>query len=92
MSDLNDVRAQVEILRWCKTRRAEIKELEDQAKAVVQAAMGDDDTGTIDDQPAITWKAHKRTALDQSYLKKQFSDIYQECLTTSEVRRFEVNE
>lgn len=92
MRDLTALRAQIEILRWCKTRRAEIKELEDQAKEVVQAAMGDSDTGMLDGQPAIVWKSHKRTSLDQKYLKDKFADVHAECLVTSEVRRFEVTD
>lgn len=91
-TDLNEVRAQVEILKWCKQRRAELSELEASAKDAVQAALGDDDTGTIDGDPAVTWKTHKRTSLDQRYFKKTFPEIYAECQVTSEVRRFEVTE
>lgn len=90
--NLNDLRAQIEILRWCKAKRAEMSEMEATAKAAIQEAMGDDDTGTLDGDTAITWKTHKRVALDQRYLKKTFPDVYAECQTASEVRRFEVTE
>lgn len=92
MKDLEAVRQHIEILRWCKQRRAEITELENQAKDIVQAALGDDDTGTLDGKPVIAWKTHKRTALDQKHLKASFGDVFAECQTTSEVRRFEVLE
>lgn len=89
---LDDLRAQVEILKWCKAKRAEIKELEDNAKEAVQAALGDNEAGTVDGELAVTWKVSKRTALDQAYLKKTFPEVAAECQVTSEVRRFEVSE
>lgn len=92
MTDLAELRAQVEILKWCKAKRAEIAELEAAAKDAVQAALGDDEEGVIDGEIVITWKAHKRVALDQRYLKKTFPEVAAECQVTSEVRRFEVAE
>jgi predicted phage-related endonuclease len=84
------MRAQVEILRWCKNKRAEIKELEDQAKAAVQSALDDDMVGTVDGGVAVTWKSQKRTALDQQLLKRLYPEAAAECMSTTEVRRFEV--
>lgn len=89
-TDLTALRGQVEALRWCKARRAEIEEIEAAAKAAVQDALGDNDTGTIDGDTVVVWKSHKRTQLDQAYLKKTFPQVHSECLITSEVRRFEV--
>ena len=90
MTDLDELRAQVELLRWCKEKKAEIKEVETAARAAVEAALGDDDTGTMDGHPVITWKFHKRTALDQGFLKQAYPDLYETCKRTTEVRRFEV--
>ena len=80
----------MEALRWAKQRRAELKDVEDQARDAIEQALGSDDEGTLDGHAAVAWKAHKRTALDQKYLKKMFPEVAQECMVTSEVRRFEV--
>lgn len=90
MKNLNELRGQVEILKYCKAKRAELKELEDNAKAAIQDALGDDDAGTVDGELAVTWKSSKRTTLDQQYLKKTFPQVVAECQVTTEVRRFEV--
>lgn len=92
MRDIDHLLAQVEILRWAKQRRAEIKEIEDAAKAVVQEALGDTDEGAIGGQTVVTWKSHKRTALDSTALKREHPDTYALYSKTTEVRRFEVTE
>lgn len=89
-TDIGHLRAQIEILRWAKTKKAEIAELEHNAKETIQAAIGDDDTGTIDGADTVTWKTHKRRSLDQSYIKNHYPDVYAEAQTVSEIRRFEV--
>lgn len=91
-TDISHLRAQVEILRWARQKKAEIAELEHNAKEAIQAAIGDDDTGTIDGDEAVTWKTHKRRSLDQSYVKNRYPDVYAEAQTVSEIRRFEVCE
>lgn len=94
MIDLADVRAHVEILQFCRNERAKLAarldELEAGAKAAIQEAMGGDDTGTLDGATVITWKTTKRTALDQKLLKSLHPEVFAECVSTSEVRRFEV--
>ncbi len=93
-TDLSSVRAQVEILQFCRSERAKlaarIDELEAGAKAAIQEAMGGDDTGTLDGATVITWKTSKRTSLDQKLLKSLHPEVFAECMATSEVRRFEV--
>jgi predicted phage-related endonuclease len=88
--NLNDQRAQVEILRWCKAREAEIADMKAQARAAVEAALGDNDAGTIDGELAITWRTQKRKALDQKALKEHEPEIHESYTKTTEVRRFEV--
>lgn len=88
--DLDRLRWAVEILQNVKHQKAALKELEEQARDAVQEAMGDADSGTLDGREVITWKAHKRTALDQKLLKSAYPDVFDLCRTTTEVRRFEV--
>jgi len=92
MADLDSLRWAVEALQWTKQRKAEIKEVEDQARLAIETALGDDAEGTLDGHVAIKWKYHKRRALDQKTLKQTFPDIYEVCMSTSEIRRFEVVE
>ena len=47
-------------------------------------------SGTLDGHEVIAWKYHKRTALDQKLLKQAYPEVFENCRTTSEVRRFEV--
>lgn len=88
--DLSTVRAETEILLWCAQRKAEIKELEDKAKAAVQDALGDADTGTLDGEIVVTWESHKRTAFDQKLFREAHPDLFEGFKTSSSVRRFEV--
>lgn len=90
MTDLNGLRAHIEILQFCKQRKAELADLENNAKAAVQEALGDDDTGLLDGEAVVHWRRHKRTTLDQRLLAATHPDIYESCRTTTEVRRFEV--
>jgi predicted phage-related endonuclease len=86
--DLEELRWAVETLRWVRDRKAEIKDVEDKARDAVEQALGDADAGALDGHEVITWKHHKRTALDQRVLKSAFPEVYAECVRTSEVRRF----
>ena len=88
--ELDALRAQIEILRFAKERIAELTELEKTARAAIEAAMGDADTGTLDGKVAIFWQHGKRTALNQKLLKEKFHDIWFECLETSPTRRFTI--
>lgn len=90
MTDLDNLRAQVEILKWARAKKAEITELENNAKAAIQEALGDDEAGTVDGHTVVTWKGHKRTSLDSAALKKADPETYALYSKTTEVRRFEV--
>lgn len=89
-TDLSHLRVQVDILRAVKAKEAELKALKENARAAIEDALGDSDVGTIDGEPVVTWKFHKRVALDQKVLKSSFPDVFDECVRTTEVRRFEI--
>lgn len=90
--DLENLRAQLELLRFVKERKAELKELEDTARAAIEAELGDADEGTLDGHVVVTWKSYKRNALDQKLLRSSYPEIYESCKRTSEVRRFELRD
>lgn len=89
-TDLESLRWAVELLRFAKERKAELKTLEDQARDAIEQALGDNEIGVLDGHVAVTWKTHTQNRLDQQTLKKTFPDIYEVCRKTSDVRRFEV--
>jgi hypothetical protein len=88
--DLNGVRDHVLVLRWIKAQRAQLKELEEQTRPVVEAAMGGAEVGLLDGEPAITWGTHKRTSFDQKAFGDDHPELLEEYKTTKPVRRFEV--
>lgn len=90
MVDLGELKGHVEILRYCKSQMADLEEMRERSRAVIEEAMGDNEIGEIDGEPVIKWEHSKRRALDQKILKAKFPDVREECMTTTEVRRFEV--
>lgn len=88
--NLDSVRPQIEILRMCKQKKAQLKELEDQARAAVEELMGDAELGLIEGEPVVWWKTHKRKSLDQKALKEEYPEAFEVCQKTSEIRRFEI--
>lgn len=89
--DLNKVRAHVEILRYVKARKAELKEMEDNSRAAVEEAMGEQEVGMLDGELAITWKHKKVKRLNQKALKAAEPGTYATYCDTAEQRSFEVS-
>ena len=87
---IDNLKAQLAILRHCKEKRAELADMEANARAAIETALGEAENGTIDGHIAVTYKTVKRTAIDQKLLKQRHPDIAAECLTVSESRRFEL--
>ena len=90
--DLESVRPYIDILRWTKTRKKELNEIEANARAAVEDAMGDADEGLLDDEPAIRLTSYKQRRLDQKALKEDHPHFVEDYAQLIEVRRFEVLE
>ena len=88
--DLSEVRGHVEILQACKRREAELKEMAEQARAVIEEAMGPNEVGELDGQVVLTWRTYKQRRLNQRYLKEKFPEVRELCMETSEYRRMEI--
>ena len=88
--DLEKLRWAIEALREVKNRKAELKATEELARDALQQALGDSDEGELDGHVVVTWKFYKRNALDQTFLKDTYPDLYESCKRVSEVRRFEI--
>lgn len=87
--NIDAMKANLAILRHCREKKAEIAELEANAKSAIQAALGEHEAGIIDGQIAVTYKTVRRSTIDQKLLKQRHPDIAAECMTVSESRRFE---
>lgn len=87
---LDALRAQVEILRHCKQRQAELKELADEAREQIEELMAQEgaDEGTLDGRPVVNWRSYKRKALNQKLLKSLYPGAYEECVDITEYSRF----
>lgn len=89
--DLNAARGEVEILQWVKSRQAELKLLEDNAKAKIQEILGDGgDTGTLDGEVVVTWSNFKESRLDTKAFREAHPELAAEYTHTNAKRRFEV--
>lgn len=88
--DLESVRGPIDVYRWIKLRQAELKELETTTRAAIEAAMGDADTGTLDDKPVISWLTYKKRQLNQKALKENLPELAETYTEVKEVRRFEL--
>jgi predicted phage-related endonuclease len=88
--DLEKLRWAIETLRWTKARKAELKAAEDAARDAIEQALGDNDEGELDGHLVVTWKYFKRKALDQTFLKDTYPELYESCKKVAEVRRFEI--
>lgn len=86
-TNLDNLRAQIAILRHVKAKRLELSELEANARAAVEEALGEDEEGTLDGVTVIRWSRQKRTSLNQKLLKELHPEIAAECMDTVEVRR-----
>ena len=90
MTDLSAVRANVEVLQYCKKRMAELKEMQEQSRAIVEEALGEHESGTLDGEEVIAFKHLKQRRLNHSKLRELYPEVAESCTDTTELRRFEV--
>jgi len=87
---LDELKAQYAILEYCRGKRAELDEMAENARAAIEAALGDNEEGTIDGRVAVRWKRFTRRSLDIKALKDAEPDTYESYTKISETRRFEL--
>lgn len=75
------------LLRVAEKRR-ELKDEYDEARAVIEEALGDNEVGAIDGRPVVTWKTQTRRSLNQAKLRAAFPDVVEMFTDTTELRRF----
>ncbi|KJK46345.1 hypothetical protein UK23_23810 [Lentzea aerocolonigenes] len=54
----------------------------------IKDALGKTELGTVASVPVVTYKRVTSIVLDQAILKKNFPDVYEQCLDIVETRRF----
>ena len=88
--NLETLRGQVQILQMCKEKKAQLKELEEQALDAVKTLMGEAENGLLDGEPVVRWDHQKRVSLDQKALKDAHPELVAEFMVATEVRRFQI--
>lgn len=85
--------AQLALDKLAAARRqiAHLKDVEVQARAVIEAELGDTyDAGTINGVDAVTWKTIKSNRFDVAAIKKQLPELHALFTKVTESRRFEI--
>lgn len=90
MTDLTAIAAQVELLKYCKRKEAELKAIAQQARSAIEEALGDSEIGTVGGEEVVRWRHIKTHRLDQKALKADHPDIVAGYTEAVETRRFEV--
>jgi predicted phage-related endonuclease len=88
--DLESVRGGIELLRYCRAQRAKIKEVEDNARAAVEDALGDAEIGVLDGEVAIQWPTFKENRFDSSAFKEDHPELWEQYKAMKSRRRFDV--
>ena len=88
--DLDSVKAHIDILRYCKKKEAELKQMIEMSRAAIEEALGGNEIGTIDGHTAVRWKHIKTNRLNQKALKEEHPNIVAQYTEATEIRRFEV--
>lgn len=70
----------VTVYRDAQAQIARMEEVKAEARRHLEAALGDAETGTVDNKPAVRWTVVTSRRLDQQKLKENESDIV-ECYT-----------
>lgn len=96
--DLDAYRHSVNILQFIEGERAkisqrlaELKEVEEEALAVVQEALGNHgEVGLLDGKPVVTWHKTYQRRVNQRLLKERYPEIAEEVKSEIEIRSFKV--
>ena len=96
--DLSEHRHAVSVLQFVERERAkmaererELKEIEAEAVAEIQEALGKNvEEASIDGAPVVSWRKGSQMRLNQRLLKERFPEIYEVCKTPVETRTWKV--
>lgn len=92
LGDDATVRRALATLDYVAAQRKRLNDMYDDARAVIEDKLRDNEVGEVDGQPVVTWKKYKETRLSQKVLDEQYPGISEKCKVTTEKRRFVVLE
>ncbi len=97
IDDDPDLRHQYSVLKYvaaekkkCNDRLKELEEVESDAKAEIQDALGLDTEATLNGAPVVKWSRFTTRRFNAKALLKSYPDVHAEFYETHEQRRFEV--
>lgn len=86
--ELDEMVAVLSYLREVTARQKHYSELRKNAEAMVKAAMGDAEIGTVAGESVVTYKTTKRISVSHKDLVEHFPEVALVCQQTSTIRTF----
>lgn len=86
--ELDELSAVLTYLREVTERHRHYAELRRKTEAMVKAALGDAEVGTVDGEPVVTYKSTERIAVSHRLLVQRYPAIARECEDITSVRTF----
>lgn len=88
--DISEVKGHVDLLAHARIEKKKWEEIEKNAKAAIDEALGGDDEGTVGEQVVVKRSRTKVTRLNGKLVQSLHPEVYAECLDTSEQTRLSV--
>ncbi|QFG14101.1 hypothetical protein I5G97_gp053 [Mycobacterium phage Curiosium] len=90
MADVSEIKGHIDLLAHARIEIKKWKEIEENAKAVIDEALGGDDEGMVDGQVIVKRTRTKVTRLSSKLVQSLHPEVHAECLDTNEQTRLSV--
>lgn len=90
--DLVSVRHHYNLLAWIKARRAELDEMESDARAAIEDTLGEAEIGELDGRHVVTWRHTTQRRISATVLRQRFPQVAEQCVVVAERREFRLVE
>lgn len=87
-TSLDGLAAELVSLREVEAKLTKLRNQRKKLQDKIKAALGKNVIGTVAGVQVVSFKFVRPIGLDQSILKANFPDVYEECLDVTETRRF----
>ncbi|QWY80880.1 hypothetical protein SEA_CHEETODUST_54 [Mycobacterium phage CheetoDust] len=88
--DISAVKGHVDLLAHARIEKKKWEEIEKNAKAAIDEALGGDDEGTVGGEVVVKRSRTKVTRLSGKLVQSLHPAVYAECLDTNEQTRLSV--
>lgn len=86
---IDELATYIDLMKTAQQDKARAQEIIDRCRELIEEALGDADTGTIDGHVAVTWKTVTSRRLNQGMVKTFLDEsTLEQCMTTTTTRRF----